>query len=247
MITVEFDRLRLQPGDRILDLGCGSGRHMGELVCRRGVLACGCDKSLTELANARKRIDWLDEARMVRADWTLMGTDITSLPFRDNVFDLVICSEVLEHVPDHDTAASELVRVLKPGAPLVVSVPRSWPERICWGLSRDYRTAPGGHVRIYRTRALVSLLSRQGLLLTARHYAHAFHAPYWWLKCFLGLENTDAPAVCLYHRFLCWEMMNPRPSLKFLEKLINPLLGKSIVIYLTKKKNLASNPMPSVK
>lgn len=241
MITVDFSRLRLRPGDRVLDMGCGSGRHMGELVSRNGIHACGCDNSPSDLADAIHRIEGLDEMALVHADWAFMAADITCLPFRDGAFDLVICAEVLEHVANDHAAVAELTRVLKPGAPLVVSVPRNWPERVCWRLSRAYRTAPGGHLRIYNRRSLSSLFRHWGLQLTGLHYAHAFHAPYWWLKCLFGLDNADTPAVRIYHRFLCWEMMHPKPFLRLLEKALDPLMGKSIVIYMMKK---ASCPIP---
>ena len=68
----------------------------------------------------------------------------------DNIYDAVICSEVLEHLESLDDAVSEIVRVLKPGGVLAVSVPRFIPELICWKLSSEYSKTPGGHVRIFR-------------------------------------------------------------------------------------------------
>ncbi|MEZ4579479.1 MAG: hypothetical protein R2875_16150 [Desulfobacterales bacterium] len=50
----------------------------------------------------------------------------------------------MEHIPEETTAARELVRVLKPGGSLVVSVPRWLPEKICWKLSKSYYNANGG-------------------------------------------------------------------------------------------------------
>ena len=67
--------------------------------------------------------------------WGISVADTLDLPFKDNFFDLVICSEVLEHIHDHKAAVSEIVRVLKPGKNLVVSVPRYLTERICWAIS----------------------------------------------------------------------------------------------------------------
>lgn len=116
----------------------------------------------------------------------------------------------------------------------MVSVPRNFPERLCWALSRQYRNEEGGHVRIYRRRELLALLQSAGAQPWGRGFAHALHAPYWWLKCLLGLKRDQAPLVKLYHRFLIWDMMK-RPRLtRTLEALLNPLIGKSLVLYLRK-------------
>ena len=56
----------------------------------------------------------------------------------------------------------ELVRVLRPGGTIAVTVPRWFPELINWALSDDYHNVPGGHVRIYRHSALVGRLARRG-------------------------------------------------------------------------------------
>jgi SAM-dependent methyltransferase len=161
--------------------------------------------------------------------------DVTSLPFKTNYFDLVICSEVMEHVVDHQAAAGELVRVLKPGYNLVVSVPRYWPERICWALSDDYRNSNQGHVRIYKSGKLIHFLESFGLNKWAIHYAHSLHTPYWWLKCLIGPTRNDASVVNLYHRFLTWDIMEQPRITRLLDRLLNPIVGKSIIIYLKKK------------
>ncbi|HTL85511.1 MAG TPA: hypothetical protein VL856_10025, partial [Acidimicrobiia bacterium] len=91
--------------------------------------------------------------------------------------------------------------------------------------------APGGHVRIYRQHELEQQLERAGLWLRGSHHAHALHSPYWWLKCAYGLDNTDAAPVKRYHDFLCMCIeRNPRWA-AVTEKTLNPVLGKSVVLY----------------
>jgi len=167
--------------------------------------------------------------------WIISVADITSLPFQDNYFDLVICSEVLEHIPDDQSAMKEIVRILKPGKTLVVSVPRYFPERICWALSDEYYNANQGHVRIYKKNKLVRSLENKGLRNWSAHFAHSLHAPYWWLKCLVGPTRGDSSIVNLYHRFLTWDIMKKPAVTRFLEKLLNPVAGKSLVLYFTKK------------
>jgi SAM-dependent methyltransferase len=235
MITVDLKRLRHPEGGRILDIGCGSGRHSAA-VCDQGrCLVVGADAKAADLSTARERLGY--HARMRRAPggtFCPAAADITCLPFADGTFDLLICSEVLEHIPDHRRAISEMVRVLKPGAQLALSVPRRGPEALCWALSRDYRHAPGGHVRIYRFEDLVALLTNYGLIHRHTHYAHCLHTPYWWLKCLLGLQRDRIWPVRLYHRFLTWEMFQKPRLVHLLERFFDPLMGKSVVLYFTK-------------
>jgi hypothetical protein len=87
-------------------------------------------------------------------------------------------------------------------------------------------------VRIYTGRELGRRLGAAGLEAVGRHHAHGLHAPYWWLKCAVGVDRSDHPLPRLYHRLLVWDMMR-RPWLtRTAERLLNPVLGKSLVVYL---------------
>jgi len=242
MITVDFRRLTIKTGHRVLDIGCGTGRHMAETVRRPETLTVGTDINEEDLLGARQRLVDLDKLGVVRGAWRLGMADITALPFTDAAFDLVICSEVLEHIPDHQGAVAELVRVLKPGGDLVISVPCYFPEKICWTLSKAYRSTPGGHIRIYGHQEIQHLITASTIKLQGRHYAHSLHVPYWWLKCLLGLDRTDLFLVNVYHRFLVWDMMQHPRATRFLERLLNSVMGKSLVVY---GKKIIPNPSPS--
>jgi SAM-dependent methyltransferase len=172
-------------------------------------------------------------------DGTLAATaqgDALALPFPDGAFDRVIAAEVLEHIPDDAAAMAELARVLRPGGKLAVTVPRWFPERVCWALADEYHApaVEGGHVRIYRRRDLLRRLRRAGLDPRGAHHAHALHAPYWWIKCAVGVRNDRALPARLYHRFLVWDMTHPRRVVRALERALNPVLGKSAVFYADK-------------
>jgi SAM-dependent methyltransferase len=236
LITVDFSRLKIAPGDRILDIGCGSGRHIGAAYRLKGVKVTGMDLNWDDLQAARGRMTFHDRlGEHGGGSWDLAMADVTGLPFPDACFDLVICSEVLEHIPDHERAMGEIIRVLKPGRPLVISVPRYLPERICWSLSSEYSRSERGHVRIYRRKALIDRAERAGTRFLGHHYAHSIHAPYWWLKCLVGLNRTDSAAVNAYHRLLTWDVMRKPWPTRLIDRLLNPLLGKSLVLYLQKR------------
>ncbi|MDP9408079.1 MAG: methyltransferase domain-containing protein, partial [Actinomycetota bacterium] len=160
--------------------------------------------------------------------------DALRLPFPDATFDRVVAAEVLEHLPDDAGALTELVRVLRPGGRLAVTVPRWWPEQVCWALSDAYHRVEGGHVRIYRGSELRRKARLAGLRPVGSHYAHALHSPYWWLKCAVGVDRDDVPLVRVYHRLLVWDITR-RPWLtRTAERLLDPVLGKSLVLYFEK-------------
>jgi len=234
MITVDFNRLRLNSGDRILDIGCGSGRHTCAAARFENVTAVGLDIHFQEVRSAQKNLLLQDGLGLTAGKWLALAADLARLPFADHFFDLVICSEVLEHVPEQQVAVDEMVRVLKPGKNMVVSVPRYWPEQVCWRISREYRSTANGHIRIYKKAALIRRLERAGLKHWASHYAHSLHSPFWWLKCLAGPSREDSALVNLYHRFLVWDMMKKPALTLLLERLLNPVLGKSTVLYLRK-------------
>jgi SAM-dependent methyltransferase len=235
MLTVDFDRLGLRPGDRVLDLGCGAGRHAFELY-RRGADVVALDQDEAELHRVEEMFAAMKAEGQVPAGASarVVPGDALALPFPDGHFDEVVAAEILEHVPDDERAMAEIERVLRPGGRAAVTVPRWWPERVCWALSEAYHQVEGGHVRIYKARELTGKLVGAGLEPVGRHYAHGLHSPYWWIKCAVGVDRDDHPLPRLYHRMLVWDMMR-RPWLtRTAEHLLNPVLGKSVVVYLHK-------------
>ncbi|MGH9075503.1 MAG: class I SAM-dependent methyltransferase, partial [Acidimicrobiales bacterium] len=161
--------------------------------------------------------------------------DALALPFPDGAFDRVIAAEVLEHVPADQPAMGELARVLRPGGTMAVTVPRFGPELVSWALSERYHARPGGHVRIYRRSQLLSRLARAGLSPSGFAHAHALHSPYWWLRCLVGVDRDDHPAVRAYHRVLVWDIVRAPAVTRRAERLLNPVLGKSLVVYLERR------------
>jgi len=235
MLTVDYDRLRVGPGSTVIDVGCGAGRHSFEAY-RRGANVIAFDQDAEGLADVDTVLQAMGEAGEApeSAKAQVVVGDALALPYPDDSFDTVIASEILEHIPNDDGAISELIRVLKPGGTLAVTVPRWLPEKICWLLSDAYHANEGGHVRIYRGDELVDRLVRAGLEPVGTAHTHALHAPYWWLKCAVG-PDRDTALVRAYHRLLVWDIMAAPRLTRRAERLLNPVVGKSLVLYVRKE------------
>ena len=234
MLTVDYDRLELKPGMTVLDIGAGFGRHAFE-TARRGAHVVATDLSLDEVRGT------LNTFAAMIVDGELPGGVTASclqangltMPFADGSFDRIIVSEVLEHVPDDLGVMAELFRLLKPGGRLAATVPSAIPEQICWWLNDAYHApkAVGGHVRIYHQPELRTKLASVGFEPGESHRAHALHGPYWWLKCAVGIDNADNPLVKSYLKLLTWDIVKAPTLTRTADRLLNPVLGKSLVIY----------------
>jgi SAM-dependent methyltransferase len=216
-------------------MGCGAGRHAFEMY-RRGADVIALDQNADELSTVSEWFAAMREEGSVPAgaEADVKQGDALNLPFPDGEFDRVVAAEVLEHIPDDEAAIAELARVLRPGGTMAVTVPRWLPEKICWALSDQYHEVEGGHVRIYRGDELVARLERAGLRFLGRDHAHGLHSPYWWVKCAVGVDNDKHPLVKAIHSVLVWDIVKQPAATRLAEKVLNPLVGKSMVLYLEK-------------
>ena len=262
MLTVDYERLGAMRGDRVLDLGCGAGRHAFESA-RRGCVTVASDhdaaelRAVTDMFAAMATAGEFDSAtadsvlsdvqgdgsptagaRRPRGDGVdsrghAVVADATALPYPDASFDRIIAAEVLEHIVDDERAIAELARVLRPGGTIAVTVPARTAERVCWALSDDYHApaVPDGHVRIYRSEELRAKLAAAGLYVSDSHGAHGLHTPYWWLRCLVGPRNDQHSLVKAYHRLLVWDMTAAPPLTRTLDRFLNLVLPKSLVLY----------------
>ncbi len=120
LATIQLLRAHTSPGMTILDVGVARGTLLASVP---QLDRYGCDISL----------DYLEIAAAEGID--VAFARIEDLPYRDGAFDVVCCTDVLEHVLDVHTAAQELSRVVKPGGLVLVRVPLL--EDLTWYASPD--------------------------------------------------------------------------------------------------------------
>jgi ubiquinone/menaquinone biosynthesis C-methylase UbiE len=145
-------RLAVRAGDHVLEIACGTGRLLDKIRAQQpGAYLTGVDLSFQMLRIARRRGSQL---RLVEAD-------AVSLPFNDQTFDVVVCSNSFHFLPDPKAALAEMRRVLKPGATLLLT---DWCDDYVWCRLCDWylRLTDPAHVRMYGSRQCRRLLGENG-------------------------------------------------------------------------------------
>jgi SAM-dependent methyltransferase len=235
LLTVDLERLDVRPGQRLLDAGCGEGRHcFGALERGADVVGLDLDRDSLRLAGRAlgRRAAQRGRQGAEQLGAMLQG-DTFHLPFRDASFDRVICAEVMEHVHDYRGAARELARVTKPGGRIAVTIPTATSEHLYLRLGDDYFESPGGHIRIFRPRQLARALAAAGLATRGVGFAHALHTPYCALRSLVGLPRADEFRLVRAYRLFLIRAVASR-LLDRVERVLNYVCPKSLILYADK-------------
>jgi ubiquinone/menaquinone biosynthesis C-methylase UbiE len=234
MLTFDFNRININPEGTMLDLGCGEGRHIFGLMEKFPDLKCiGLDPHIESLEKAFEGLKFLESISNSKTNF--LSGSAYSLPFSDDSFDLVVCSEVLEHLHDYKDAIKEINRVLKPGGQFLASVPAEFPEKICWLLSEAYQNQPGGHLRIFKKNELIKEVAEHNFSFESSQRFHSIHSAYWWLRCLFWKSQESNIIIKVYKKILERHILKKPFFLDLIDKIFNPILGKSIAFYFVKK------------
>ena len=233
MLTVDFDQLTVKKDDIVLDAGCGFGRHSLEFL-KRGAQVYSMDMDEESLFKTRFVLAQMkEELEDQDCHFMVHSGDALNLPFNNETFDKIICSEVMEHVDDDFQACKELTRVLKKNGKIAITVPTYFSEMIYDLLTHEYFSSPGGHVRKYFPKELAKIMRDNGLEVYGIGFKHSFHTIWWIIRCVVGLHLNDHPITKGYHKFLHLGLYSN--FMRKMERFCNYFFAKSIVIYAWKK------------
>lgn len=168
--------------DVVADVGCGEG-GMSMFCSRMGARVIMIDNDAEILAQAVHAAATVGTGQIEGREGV-----VETLPLEDAAASRVICCEVLEHVEDPASALRELVRVGRPGALYLFTVPGAASERLMRGVAPPHYFQRPNHVRIFEADELAALVEEAGLVIEGR-FAYGFFWTLYWLFFFgAGIE-----------------------------------------------------------
>ena len=147
--------LNLQRESLTMDIGCGVGSNLS-LLKAIGLKAMGCDRSFDNLLLAKNKFFL-----------PFINGDLENLPIRSSSVELVVATDVLEHLQDDIAGVRELCRILRRNGHLIVTVPAF---QSLWG-TQDIVT---GHKKRYSKRDISNVLKHNGFQIMRSSYFNFF-------------------------------------------------------------------------
>lgn len=179
-IPIILKELDLKPTDMVLDIGCGGG-SLTKLIAEKGAkYVIGLDASNNNLKNANK-----DKHKNQK----FVVGDALSLPFKEEYFDKVLATEIIEHIDDNSKFVSEIARVLKKGGYAVITTPCTKPTISLKWLRKimgiDYNKILGHKRAGYTEKQLTKLIMQHNLKTVKVRYYDQFFGELAWLATVL--------------------------------------------------------------
>ncbi|WP_426700840.1 class I SAM-dependent methyltransferase [Rhodanobacter sp. Col0626] len=219
-----FRGIPIGPGDTVVDVGCGDGG--ASLFCaRRGAHVTVVDIDPQVIAAMAARL-----AEISPQAYATHISDGNPLPLADAVATRVLCTEVLEHVDDPDQLLGELVRIGKPGALYLLSVPDSLQENLQKHVAPPSYFQKPNHVRIIERPQFADMVTRAGLVIE-EHTQYGFFWSIWWAlfwACKVDLDKPSHPA--LDHWTEAWRAVLALPQGAQLKQQLDEFMPKSQII-----------------
>ncbi len=220
----------LVAGETVLDIGCGEGAFAA-FCAEMGARVLLADVDAGELRQARARVRATGHAPLA------LLTDGCPLPLPDACVDTVIAMEVLEHVPDPDLFLRELVRVARPGARFLITVPAEAAEQVQRALAPEPYFRPPNHVRVFTAAGLEELAVGAGLVVE-RRLAYGFYWALWWAFFWTCRQDVlDPPHPILRSWAETWRLVLASPD--------GPRIKAALDAQMPKSQGLIARKSPS--
>lgn len=170
---VLYPGIPVGPADVVADIGCGDG-GAASFCARAGARLLLADIDAPRLEAAGARLEAIAPGRI-----TAVASDANPLPFPDGVATRVVCTEVVEHVPDPGVLLRELARIAAPGALLLLSCPDPRSEEVQKAVAPDLMFRHPNHIRIVGHAELRTLAEEAGFEIVS-HTSYGFYWAVWW-------------------------------------------------------------------
>ena len=219
-----FSGFAIRPEDTFLDVGCGDG-GASIFAARQGCAVISTDVLPEKIEQLAKRLE-RTTARSVRCE----VSNSNPLPVADSSVTRVVCTEVMEHVPDPEQFIRELARVGAPNALYMLTVPDPAAEHVQEKLAHPIYWAPPHHVRIFSREQFGKLVTDAGLVIEKRDY-YGFYWALWWTFFWAEdqeLGEPEKPLLAAWSR--TWSELLKRPQGARVKRELDNFMPKSQLI-----------------
>lgn len=195
-----FRGVQISADDVVVDVGCGDGGAI--LFCaQRGAEIIAVDIDVDVIAGIEARL-----ADSPAKAWSTHVSDSNPLPLGDAIATRVICSEVLEHVDDPEQVLAELVRIGRPGARYLLTVPDPLQENMQKHVAPDSYFQKPNHIRVIERQHFADMVRRAGLVVEEQAYYGFYWGMWWALFWACGVELGQSHPV-LDHWSSTWKAL----------------------------------------
>jgi 2-polyprenyl-3-methyl-5-hydroxy-6-metoxy-1,4-benzoquinol methylase len=214
----------VNPDDVVVDVGCGDGSH-ATFCAHRGARLILCDIDPNQIAVARARLSTYAADRI-----EFHVTDGNPLPLPDNVATRIVCTEVLEHVEDPCALMAEMVRIGRPSALYLITVPGSAQEMLQKSLAHPSYFERPNHIRIFQPEELAALVRNAGLQIehtSCYGFFRSLWMAFWW-QCGVPLSAAHHPLLDSWAR--TWSQVLDGRDGRLIKDALDKILPRSQMI-----------------
>ncbi|MNF33864.1 putative S-adenosylmethionine-dependent methyltransferase [compost metagenome] len=181
-----FEGFPIRTEDSVLDIGCGDGPFV-QFCAQRGAEVIFADIDADKVAAVERAL----QGSAARAMMPLV-TDANPIPLPDARVSKVVAMEVLEHVEDPRQFMSELVRVGRPGAQYLITVPDPLGESVQKELAPPAYFEHPNHIRVFQRDEFERLIEEAGLVIE-RKAEYGFYWSVWWFFFWACRQDLSPP------------------------------------------------------
>lgn len=219
-----FEGFPISADDSVLDIGCGDGPFV-QFCAQRGAEVIFADIDADKVAGVERALQGSNARAMLP-----LVTDANPIPLPDARVDKVVAMEVLEHVEDPAQFMSELVRVGKPGALYLITVPDPLGESVQKELAPPAYFEHPNHIRVFEREAFEQLIRDSGLVIE-RQAHYGFYWSVWWFFFWACKQDLSPPWHPLLDSWTrTWNMMLATEEGPRIKKALDNAMPKSQAI-----------------